>query len=76
MGDAVNDRFSYGLKKQLNKLMEENHRWMILLLTQQSEKQITIFTTHFVACLALQSSVDAYCWDREGEQKRCLLNGS
>lgn len=41
MGDAMNDRFTHGLKSQLNKLMEENHRWMIILLTQKSEQQIT-----------------------------------
>lgn len=41
MGDAVNDRFAHGFKKLLNKLMEGNHRWMMLLLTQKSEQEIT-----------------------------------
>lgn len=46
MGDAVNDRFSHSFKKQLNKLMEENHRWMILLLTQKPEQKITKSSQH------------------------------
>lgn len=41
MGDAATDRFSHELRKQLNKLMEENHGWMTLPLTQKSEQQIT-----------------------------------
>lgn len=67
MGDAMNDRFLHGLKKQLNKLMEENHRWMTLLLTQKSEKQITIFTTHFGRYHCCLSSLTVF--------SRCLLLG-
>lgn len=78
MGDAVKDRFSHGFKKQLKKLMEENYRWMILLLRSLSKKSLnphnTFWKFHCWLVLELQSSLDAYCWDREGTQKRCLLN--
>lgn len=44
----MNDRFSHGLKKQLNKLMEKKHRWMIQLLTQKSKQQITESRQHIL----------------------------
>lgn len=67
MGDAVNDRFSHGFKKQLKKLMEENYRWMIVLLRSLSKKSLNPHNTFWKVSLLACSRLTVF--------PRCLLLG-